>query len=626
MDSVRAPLVRRPSRTAAAALLLAAATALTPLTAAPVAHARDSAGGGHRLAEARGLKGSQLDRWIRAYLRRMPLEQQVGQLFTTYVYGTDPNAPDPRNRAEFGVDTPAEVVQKYHLGGVIYFDWTNNVDKGPTQVARLSNGLQRAAVGSGSHLPLMISADQEYGLVTRIREPATQLPGAMALGAARGPELARQAAGLGGKELKAIGITQNFAPVADVNVNPANPVIGVRSFGSDPQLVSTLAAAQINGYQKDAGISSAAKHFPGHGDTKDDSHTGLSYVHHSKEQWEKLDAPPFRAAVRSGIDVIMTGHLIVPAVDPTETPGTLSKPILTGLLREELGYDGVVITDALNMAGVRKQYPDDRIPVLALNAGADILLMPKDLGVAQKAVLDAVRGGEVSKARFEQALLRTVKQKIKNGVLFRPFVQVNAVDRKVGTPEHLKQAQAITDRSTTLVKNEASAPGGALPFRQTPGSMLVVGTGSTAGPAGLAASAGKRGTRTTVQNAGSAPNQAAVDAAVAAAGSNDVTVVLSNRSTKPEVDPNRRQAALVKALLATGKRVVVVAERDPYDISVFPEAPTFLATFSSQPVAMESLARVLYGERGPSGKLPVSVPKDGEPGTPLYPFGHGLSW
>ena len=172
-----------------------------------------------------------------------------------------------------------------------------------------------------------------------------------------------------------MGIRQNYAPVADVNVNPANPVIGVRSFGADPEAVGALVAAQVKGYQS-AGVAATAKHFPGHGDTKDDSHAKLPYIHHTREQWLELDAPPFRAAIAAGIDSIMTAHIVVPALDPAEDPATLSRPILTGILREELGYDGVVVTDSLGMQGVRTKYGDDRVPVLALKAGVDQLLNP----------------------------------------------------------------------------------------------------------------------------------------------------------------------------------------------------------------------------------------------------------
>ena len=258
--------------------------------------------------------------------------------------------------------------------------------------------LQRHPAGrarrSRAGCPLLISTDQEHGIVARVGKPATLLPGGD--GAGRG-RLARPtpatAAGSPGAELAAMGIRQNYAPVADVNVNPANPVIGVRSFGSDPRAVAGAGRRRRSQGYQGAGVAATAKHFPGHGDTNVDSHTGLPVITHTREQWEKLDAPPFRAAVAAGIDSIMTAHIVVPALDPSEDPATLSRPILTGILREELGYDGVVVTDSLGMEGVRTKYGDDRVPVLALKAGVDQLLNPPDLDVAWNAVLHGGAGG-----------------------------------------------------------------------------------------------------------------------------------------------------------------------------------------------------------------------------------------
>lgn len=202
---------------------------------------------------------------VDALLARMTLPEKVGQLFTTYAYGSDAHTVSAENRRLYGVDTPAEVVAKYHLGGVIYFAWTNSLQN-PRQIATLSNGLQAAA----TRVPLAISTDQEHGVVTRMPAPATQFPGGMALGAGRDPAGAYRTGQVTGRELRAVGITQAWAPVADVNVNPANPVIGVRSFGSDPGLAATMTASQVLGLQRGANTSAAAKHFPGHGDTATD--------------------------------------------------------------------------------------------------------------------------------------------------------------------------------------------------------------------------------------------------------------------------------------------------------------------------------------------------------------------
>jgi beta-N-acetylhexosaminidase len=561
-----------------------------------------------------------------AALGRMTLEEKVGQLFTTHVYGRTADAADPDNVKEYGLATPREIVQKYHLGGILYFAWTHSVDS-PQQAAGLSNGLQRAAISSGARLPLLISIDQEGGIVARIGPPATQFPGNMATGAGRSSADARTTARIQGQELRAVGISQDFGPVADVNLNPLNPVIGVRSFGSDPKLVSDLTAAQVLGYQRDAGISSTAKHFPGHGDTAVDSHFGFPVITHTRQQWEQIDAPPFKAAIASGIDAIMTAHIQVPALDPSGDPATLSKPILTGILRGELGFRGVIATDSLGMAGVRQKYGDARVPVLALKAGANILLNPPDLDVAYNAVLAAVRSGELSERRIDESVFRILLMKLKQGVLTRPYVDESRVPQVVGTAAHLASAQAITDKSVTAVKNAL------LPLKSGARKVLVTGWGATTLQS-LSTDIGKRGATTQVLETGAAPSDALTASSVATAKAADLTVVLTMKASDTKItnptgtptDPDGRQQKLVHQLIATGKPVVVVAVRDPYDIAYFPEVPTYLATYSYGAGSMESLTRVLFGEVKPAGKLPVSIPTAADPNTTLYPFGFGLTW
>ncbi|MYZ14731.1 glycoside hydrolase family 3 protein, partial [Streptomyces sp. SID337] len=345
----------------------------------------------------------------------MSLEDKVGQLFVMHVYGHSATDPDPAdvdtNLRELGVRDAAELIARYRLGGIIYFGWAHNT-RSPHQIAELSEGIQKAS----PTVPVLISVDQEHGAVARIGAPATLLPGAMALGASGSHEHAREAARIAGAELRALGIRQDHAPDADVNVDPANPVIGVRSFGADPDAVAGFVAAQIEGYRS-AGIATAAKHFPGHGDTTDDSHTELPHIHHTREEWDRVDAPPFRAAIAAGVDSVMTAHIVVPALDPSGDPATLSRPILTGILREELGYDGVIATDSLAMRGVRTKYGDDRVAVLALKAGADQLLNPPRPEVAWNAVVDAVGSGELTEERIEESVLRVLRMKARVGLL-----------------------------------------------------------------------------------------------------------------------------------------------------------------------------------------------------------------
>ncbi|MBD9703721.1 glycoside hydrolase family 3 C-terminal domain-containing protein [Streptomyces sp. ID01-12c] len=578
-------------------------------------------------AQAGPLPHATRDGKLRALVARMSLEEKVGQLFVMRVYGHSATAPDQAdidaNLQELGVRTAAELLEKYRVGGIIYFSWAHNT-RDPHQIAALSNGIQRASLALPRGLPVLISTDQEHGIVARVGEPATLLPGAMALGAGGSRADAREAGRVGGAELRAIGIRQDYAPVADVNVNPANPVIGVRSFGADPDAVASLVAAQVKGYQG-AGVAATAKHFPGHGDTAVDSHYGFPVIEHTREQWTALDAPPFRAAIRAGIDSIMTAHIMVPALDPSGDPATLSRPILTGILREQLGYDGVVVTDSLGMQGVREKYGDDQVPVLALKAGVDQLLNPPSIDVAWRAVLAAVRAGDLTEARLDESVLRILRLKAKLGLFERPYVSDAGVDRVVGIRRHLETADRIAERTTTLLVNE----GALLPLsRRTHRNVLVVGadpaspSGTTGPPtAVLAAELTALGFTATGLPTGTAPTEALVDRAVAAAGGKDAVVVATYNVTADST-----QRTLVARLLATGVPVVAVAIRNPYDVARLPGVKGCLATYSWTDVEVRAAARVLAGRVAPRGRLPVPVQRADDPAKVLFPVGHGLTY
>ncbi|MFD4032159.1 glycoside hydrolase family 3 protein [Streptomyces sp. NPDC058637] len=578
---------------------------------------------------AQATSGTSTDSRLKRLIARMSLEEKVGQLFVMRVYGHSATTPDQAdidaNLTEIGVRTAAELISTYHVGGIIYFAWAHNT-RDPHQIADLSNGIQRAALAGPTPVPLLVSTDQEHGIVCRVGEPATLVPGAMALGAGGSRSDARAAGRIAGAELAAVGINQNYAPVADVNVNPANPVIGVRSFGSDPESVARLVAAQVKGYQG-AGIAATAKHFPGHGDTNTDSHTGLPYIHHTREQWAELDAPPFRAAVAAGIDSIMTAHIVVPALDPSEDPATLSRPILTGILREELGYDGVVVTDSLGMEGVRTKYGDERVPVLALKAGVDQLLNPPNLSVAWNAVLQAVKSGELGVDRIEESILRILRLKAKLGLFRDPYVTSRGVDRTVGVRAHLAAADRIAEHTTTLLANTGSL----LPLsRRSHRNLLVVGadpaspSGTTGPPTTtLAGAFGELGFTATALPTGTAPSQAKIAEAVAAAQGKDAVIVGTYN-----VSATSSQRTLVSALAATGVPVVTVAIRNPYDIAQLAGTgyAASLAAYSWTDVELRAAARVIAGRAAPEGKLPVPVQRADAPTQTLYPVGYGLSY
>ena len=557
--------------------------------------------------------------FIRKLMKGMTIEEKVGQMFMTYAYGQTADDPDPAmvaaNQDAYELDNFEQLIDEYHLGGIIYFAWSNNVNN-PAQIAGLSNGIQDSAMSQPSSIPLLVSTDQEQGVVVRVGPPATQFPGNMALGAARGAANARTAAEITGSELRAIGINENFAPVADVNVNAQNPVIGVRSFGSDPALVSKLSAAQVKGYQYQE-VSSTAKHFPGHGDTNVDSHTGLPVISHTREELETIDLPPFEAAIDRDIDAIMTAHIVVPALDDSGRPATLSKPILTGLLRKQMDFDGLIVTDALTMEGVREMFGDERVPVEAIKAGADMMLMPPDLDLAYNAVLDAVDSGEIGVGRINESVKRILSLKMEQGLFENPYVDVDKVSSNVGTPEHLAVADEITDKTITLIKNDE----GVLPLEADAGQDVFVTGWGVSSTQTLAAGIAERGATTEVYETGNNPTTVQRQTAATKAATKDLVVISSHRAwASPE------QQDLVDDLLATGTPVVVLAVRDPYDIAYFTDAPTYVATYSYSPVSLVAATRALFGEINPAGKLPVAIPTAEDPNTELYPYGFGASY
>ncbi|GAA1856667.1 glycoside hydrolase family 3 protein [Actinomadura bangladeshensis] len=496
------------------------------------------------------------DAWIPGRVAQMSVQEKVGQLFV----------PAFSSRA----DALAKV-RKYHVGGLIYFP--ENFGS-PARTAAQSNALQKAA-----KIPLLLGVDEEQGIVSRTPF-ITRFPGNMALGATRNPDDARAAARVTGTELRAIGINLDYAPDADVNVNPRNPVIGLRSFGSDPALASTMTAGAVGGYQ-DAGVAATAKHFPGHGDTAVDSHTGLPVIKHSPAEWERLDAPPFKAAIAAGVDVIMTAHIVVPKLDKSGDPSTLSKTVLTGLLRDKLGYQGVISTDSLQMAGVREKYGDAAVPVRAINAGADQLLMPPSLPRAYKAVVQAVRSGKITEKRLDESVTRILQLKQRRGLFQGTAADPAKAEAAIGTSAQAATARQVAERSVTLVRNK----GGLLPLKGR--KVAVSGPGADR----LLAALRRQGVAT------------------AAPGAADVTVLTTQNA-------GSATASRIRAL--GPKPVVVAALGRPYDLDAAGGAAAALATYSASTVSVDALAKVLSGAVKPTGKLPV--PAGG------HPAGYGLGY
>jgi beta-N-acetylhexosaminidase len=583
-------------------LLLATAIAVA---AAPAAGATVPSGDAATAADAR----------VDAVLARMTPAEKVGQMFVDDVYGQSATSTDPAdvaaNRKLYGadVDNGAEAVAKYHLGGVIYFAWSDNLAS-PPQIAGLSDGLQQAAAGSGSGVPVQISTDQEGGVVNRIGAPLAVSPGNMAIGATGVPADARAAARVTGEQLRALGINTDDAPVSDVNTNPRNAADGPRSFGDRPATVARYAADAVRGFA-DAGIGAQAKHFPGLGDTTVNTDSGVAVSNETRAQFLARDIPPFRAAIDAGVPAVMAAHIVAPRLDPSGAPASLSEPMVSGLLRGTLHYHGVVITDALD-AGALAGLTEQQIVLGAVEAGDDQLLMPTNLPQAEQILLDAVRDGTVSRSRIDQSVRRILLMKQHLGLLGggAPVPGTGTV----GTPAQLATMAGIARRSTTLLRNGA----GVLPLSAGSHPHVLV-TGWGAGTTrNLSDALGRRGLLSTPLWTGS-PDQTTIDQAVAAAKQNDVTVVTTYNAWN-----DATQQSLVKQLLATGKPVVVASVGGPYDLSAFPSAPTYLTAYGYQQVSTDALADVLLGGQ-PTGRLPVTVPTaDGS--SVLLPYGSGLGY
>jgi beta-N-acetylhexosaminidase len=447
-------------------------------------------------------------------------------------------------------------------------------------------------------VPPFIAVDQEGGNVVRVSDGNLVLPGNMVLGAARQPELAYEAGRAQGEDLKRLGFNMNLAPVLDVNSNPLNPVIGLRAFGDDVALVSELGASFVRG-QQDSGIISVAKHFPGHGAVDADSHKALPIVRAPLREVRR-QLLPFEEAMKAGLDGLMTAHIATPTLTGDEVPATLSRRVLGGVLREELHFEGVVITDELEMDAIDHRYGVGRASVMAINAGADMVLIPWRLEKKEEvwmALLDAARSGEISPERLDRSVRRILTAKVKRGV-FDPLPPLE--ERLAHLGEKRELALRIAQAGVTLIRNEPRL----FPVRAQKVAVI------SAEPS-LVTALEKRIPSLVSFVVPAIPSEASRDAlkrqARALADGADLVVVGV---------VNSRQLELVTNAALSGKPVVAVVMGAPYLVSQVHAARVVLATYSYRDAASEAAAAALLGEKGTPGKLPVSLPR--------LPFGHGL--
>jgi beta-N-acetylhexosaminidase len=541
-------------------------------------------------------------RWIARTLRGMSLEEKAGQMVafacTGRFYGE-------KNEEFIRLE---RLVRRYKIGGLILFGGEVYA------TAHLTNHFQRQA-----NIPLLFASDLERGLGTQM-ERTVLFPPFMALGAADSEEHAYALGKITAEEGRAVGIHQTYAPVVDVNINPDNPIINTRSLGEDPKKVGRLAAAFIRGCQEN-GLLATAKHFPGHGDTSLDSHTVLPTISGGKTRLADVELPPFQMAVEAGVASVMVSHLHVPALDPRPNmPATLSRPILTDLLRGEMGFRGLIVTDSMRMGGLSAFSPEEAA-VLAVEAGVDMLLIPPEPERAIEALAEAVRSGRLAETRIDGAVGRILAMKAALGLHKKSLVDPSALPALIGRLDHIKAAQALMEESITLVKNR----GDILPLPKEGLKVGVMALSSDPGGyyAGRTFVRALQARLPETRAFYAEPTTGDVffaQAEAEARGMDCLVLALFSRRTagKGTVGLQERHQAFVKAASGWDIPTVVVSFGSPYLLRGFPEVDAYLCAYRYSDEAQKTAAAALFGEFPLRGRLPVSIPG-------LYPAGAGIS-
>ena len=567
-------------------------------------------------------------RWAEKTLRRLSVEEKIGQVFMIWCRASFLNVDNPEYQQWH------DAMQKYHVGSfamTVHVDGPFLLRSEPYEAAEMLNRLQHE-----SKLPLLFAADFERGVATRLMG-ATNFPHAMAFGADGRPEDAEMFGRITAEESRAIGVHWNFFPDADVNSNPANPIINTRSFGEDPKQVGNLVSAYIKGAHE-GGMLTTVKHFPGHGDTATDSHLGVASVNGDMAHLESVELPPFKQAIAGGVDSVMVAHVTVPALDPDPNHvATISPAVVSDLLEKQLGFNGIIVTDALDMAGLTHLFANDigRAAVEAFKAGNDLLLIPADLGASYEAMLKAVKSGEISKKRLDHSVLKILEAKASLGLNESRTVDLNAISTAVGKAENLAFGQQVADSAVTLVRDNGKvlplkSKGtlkAALPYmtrEETHNDVVaILFSDDVRSDSGRAFG---REFRARIPDA----RVIYVDPRVAAGMSFDVLKAVDEAKTVVAavyVIPTAGKVGNAVAMSdATGtllqqvldhaaEKTAVVAMGNPYLASDFPKIDNYLCTFSNATVSELAAVKALFGEIPVHGHLPVTIPNVAERGA-----------
>ena len=563
------------------------------------------------------------ERWVQNTLKKMSVEEKVGQMivssFQSNFISSDSDAFDEMVRA----------IHEYKVGGFHVFGGSERVPNvllnptygavtlgQPLEAASILNRLQAIA-----SVPLLNTADFEAGVGFRIAG-ATSFPRLMAFGAARDERLAEEAGRVTGEEARALGVHVNFAPVVDVNNNPRNPVINTRSYGEDPQMVGRLASAYIRGLQS-AGVAATLKHFPGHGDTDVDSHLGLPIIKHPRARLEQMELVPFRAGVAAGADAVMTAHIELPQLDPTpKTPTTLSAPIVQGLLRKELGFDGLIYTDSMGMAGVAALYTPGEAAVRAVKAGNDVILHSPDDGAVFRDVVAAVKAGGIPQAQVNASVERILRAKARADLHRNKLVNLEHISTVVGTRRNQAVADDVSRRSITLLKDTR----GQVPLK-APRDSQVLYLSVLDFPSGWRIAAPsrtfipelrQRWPNVTAIELSDRTTPAELELVRAMAPRFDVviaSVFVRAGSASGRMDLSEPLQRLLNGFSRDNRPFVSVLFGNPYVAMYMPDLPAVMLTYDFYDRAEASAVKALAGEIPIGGRLPIELPGYAEVGS-----------
>ena len=544
-------------------------------------------------------RGSQKN--VSRWMKTMSLRDKVAQLVMIPFSGRSIST-KTRDYRKF-----VHLIRDVHVGGLILV----NIAQGrlsarpePHELASFVNRLQRM-----SKLPLLVGGDFERGASMRV-SGTTVFPHAMAFAAAGDPALTRFEGEVTAREARAVGVQWIFYPDADVNNNPDNPIINIRSFGENPQEVARNVQAYIEGADSDRRnrVLTTVKHFPGHGDTATDTHLGLAVINADRQHLNDVELVPFRAAIAKDVDAVMTAHISVPVLDSAEVPSTLSAAVLTKLLREELGFHGLVVTDAMDMGAIVKAFGDAEASVRAIEAGADVILMPPEADTAVNAIAAAVRRGRISQKRIDQSVARVLAAKMKVGLDRNRLVDLEAIDDVVNAPEANDRAQEVADRAVTLLRNDPAQ----LPLRDASKTCFLLLAESHYSNEGVVFTQEihKRSPDALVLTLDPSLPDPALDVATQRAGFCDATVVgaFVPVAARANLAVSAGYAKLIDTLIGSGKPMTLIAFGNPYLLRSFPKVAAYLTTYSTVAPAEIAAVKAIFGEMPIRGHLPVTIP------------------